>query len=411
MQTFDALIIGGGPAGATTALLLAEAGWSVAVVEKKLFPRRKVCGEFISATSLPLMKKLGLADFYLTHGGPEVRRVGLFAAKTILSSAMPPANQSLNHWGRALGREHLDGQLLQRANQAGASLWQPWTAKTLERNADLFVVTLVSSDQIKQLSARTVIIANGSWEKGLEPMSAPRHKPSDLLAFKAHFKDCDLASDLMPLLTFPGGYGGLVHSDNDRVTLSCCIRRDALQEARQLYAGLPAGDAVLKHIDTACLGVRQALLCAKREGNWLSAGPIRPGIRKYYSEGIFFVGNIAAEAHPVVAEGISMAMQSAWLLAQILRAHQNEILSNKNSADAGRDYAKQCRAHFANRIHAAAVFAQFAMRPWAVDMILPVLKRFPSILTVGAKLSGKAKQVVPVTISTKLTANETENTI
>src|SRR6202158_4603312 len=92
---FDALIIGGGPAGATAALLLANAGWSVAIVEKKIFPRRKVCGEFISATSLPLLHKLGIADFYLTHGGPEVRRVGLFAADTILASAMPPANHSL----------------------------------------------------------------------------------------------------------------------------------------------------------------------------------------------------------------------------------------------------------------------------------------------------------------------------
>src|ERR1700733_9954824 len=100
---FDALIIGGGPAGATIALLLADVGWSVAIVEKKIFPRRKVCGEFISATSLPLLETFGIADFYLTHGGPEVRRVGLFAAGTVLSSAMPPATNSLNHWGRALG--------------------------------------------------------------------------------------------------------------------------------------------------------------------------------------------------------------------------------------------------------------------------------------------------------------------
>ena len=122
-------------------------------------------------------------------------------------------------------------------------------------------------------------------------------------------------------------------------------------------------------------------------------------------------GNIAGEAHPVVAEGISMAIQSAWLLSQILLVRQNEILSGKNSADAGQDYTKQWNAHFANRIHAAAVFAQLAMRPWAVGMILPILKLFPSILTFGAKLSGKVKQVVPVTISTKLTSNEKESTI
>ncbi len=51
MNAYDALVIGGGPAGAVSALLLARAGWNVAVVEKERFPRGKVCGEFISAAT------------------------------------------------------------------------------------------------------------------------------------------------------------------------------------------------------------------------------------------------------------------------------------------------------------------------------------------------------------------------
>lgn len=411
---FDALIIGSGPAGATTALLLAEAGWSVAIVEKKTFPRRKVCGEFISATSLPLLRKLGLADFYLTHGGPEVRRVALFAQNTVLTSAMPRANCSLNHWGRALGREHLDSALRDEAIRAGAKLWQPWHVKTLERHAAFFTCTIASHHQIEQhLAARVVIMAHGSWERGLESSSSYAHKPADLLAFKSHFRDCELAPDLMPLLAFPGGYGGLVHSDSGRVTLSCCIRRDILQNTRREYPGLQAGDAILQHISTACLGVRQVLLHAKREGNWLAAGPIRPGVRKCYADGVFFVGNIAGEAHPIVAEGISMAMQSAWLLSQTLLTKQDKILSGKTLTDMGRDYTKKWHAHFVKRIQTAAIFAQLAMRPWIGAILLPILEHFPSLLTCGAKLSGKIKQVVivPVMTSTKLTASEKESTI
>ena len=55
VECFDAIVLGGGPGGATAGLLLARAGWSVAVIEKALFPRRKVCGEYISATNLPLL--------------------------------------------------------------------------------------------------------------------------------------------------------------------------------------------------------------------------------------------------------------------------------------------------------------------------------------------------------------------
>jgi flavin-dependent dehydrogenase len=408
---FDALIIGAGPAGATTALLLAQAGWSVAIVEKKTFPRRKVCGEFISATSLALLQKLGMDEFYLANAGPEIRRVGLYTADTIITSAMPQANQSLNHWGRALGREHLDTALLDIAVKAGASLWQPWTVNTFQRHADLFTCDISSEDKVEQISARVMIMASGSWERGPAFANHDAHKTSDLLAFKAHFKHTELAPDLMPLLAFPGGYGGLVHTDNNRVTLSCCIRRDVLQRIRKKYQGLNAGEAVFQHISSHCLGVQNALSHAQREGNWLAAGAIKPGIRRRYHDGMFFVGNIAGEAHPIIAEGISMAMQSAWLLSQILLAHQQEILLKKNSEQAGLAYTKQWNKHFSNRIHAASVFSQFAMRPRSVSLLLPIIKRFPQFLTFGAKLSGKINQVVPITASTELTASEMENTI
>jgi flavin-dependent dehydrogenase len=408
---FDALVIGAGPAGATSALLLAQAGWSVAIVEKKLFPRRKVCGEFISATSLPLLQKLGILDFYVAEAGPEARQVGLFAGDTILASAMPLANHTLGQWGRALGREHLDTILLNRAVEAGAKLWQPCEVKSWQRKASLFVTTISCEHNIEQITSRVLIMANGSWERGPKDSKAILHQPSDLLAFKAHFTQSDLGVDVMPLLAFRGGYGGLVHSDKGRVTLSCCIRRDRLQKLRQRYLGMSAGEAVLRHISSECLGVRQVLRAAQREGRWLSAGPIRPGIRRQYAEGVFYVGNVAGEAHPIVAEGISMAMQSGWLLSQVLLKAKDKMMVNKNLAEIGRNYTNQWRGNFAKRIRAAEVFAYVAMRPWMVAILLPLLKWFPAILTYGATLSGKINQVVPLTFSAKLTAIEKENAI
>lgn len=390
----DILIVGGGPAGATTGLLLARSGWSVAIVEKKNFPRPKVCGEFISAATLPLMQELGILNFYATHAGPAVQQVGLFAADTMLTSAMPPADNSFGKWGRALGREYLDEVLLNEARQAGAKIWQPWSASALEDKQTHFMCTVATKDKTAEIAAQLIIIANGSWERSVVKRPDILHSQSDLLAFKARFRNCILEHDLMPLISFPGGYGGLVHSDSEHVTLSCCIRRDVLQKIRVQNPRLQAGDAVLHYIKSTCVGVHRVLSSAYREGPWLSVGPLWPGIRRCYDNGIFYVGNIAGEAHPVIAEGISMAMQSAWLLSQLLFTLPQGRVVRKDLASIGRDYRKKWNAQFANRIRAAAFFAQMASRPQVMALLLPIIKRFPGLLTYGATLSGKIKEVV-----------------
>jgi len=234
-----------------------------------------------------------------------------------------------------------------------------------------------------------VIAATGSWERSpfWDP-AAPAHRDSDLLAFKAHFSNCRLASDLMPLLVFPGGYGGMVHSDMGRVSLSCCIRRDALRKCRHGRSER-AGEIVLEHIRESCRAVRTILADARVEGPVLSAGPIRPGPRAFYRDGIFFVGNCAGEAHPIIAEGISMAMQSAWLLCR-------QLIGNTSPGrldDVGRAYAFEWRRHFAFRTCAAALFAGAALTPASHAILRPLLKWQPGLLALGARLSGKAHRL------------------
>src|SRR5271170_2576557 len=115
IERFEVVVIGGGPGGATAAQLLAQSGWSVAIVERKAFPRRKVCGEYLSATNLPLFDRLGLADEFRDRAGPAVQRVALFAGNRTVTAPLPRFAARSGEWGRALGREHLDTILVDRA--------------------------------------------------------------------------------------------------------------------------------------------------------------------------------------------------------------------------------------------------------------------------------------------------------
>jgi flavin-dependent dehydrogenase len=389
---YDALIIGGGPAGGTAALLLARAGWRVALIERKAFPRRKVCGEYLSGTNLPLLRCLGLGDAFEEAAGPEARRVAVFSGAVSVSADLPRPRHG---WGRALGREHLDTMVLQRATQAGAEIWQPWSAVALARRGEQVICRIKSQETQAEaeLIAPLAIAAHGSWEPGSLPTHLGRApvRADDLLGFKAHLRRTSLPRDLMPLLAFPGGYGGMVHSDGERVSLSCCIRRDRLA---RLQRGGSAGEAVLGHILESCRAAREVLADARIDGPWLAAGPIRPGVRLHLQQGIFPIGNLAGEAHPVVAEGISMAMQSAWLLVSRLQAWRAQGGDRTHLRQVGAAYGSAWRHMFAPRVYAAALIAHWAMRPRLVASAAPLLRGFPALLNWGARLSGKARSVV-----------------
>ena len=401
MTLYDALVVGAGPSGSASALTLVRAGWSVAIVEKSAFPRRKVCGEFISATTLPLLRKLGVGEEFLAQAGPPVREVGLYGGDTILRAEMPRVENSADAYGRALGRDHLDTLMLRAAVDAGAHVWQPWTVKTLARGGDgTHVATLQDGHACTHVRARLVIAAHGSWERGALPTHPAQQRPraSDLFAFKAHYLDCDLPAGLMPLLVFPGGYGGMVRTDGGRVTLSCCIRRDMLARCRAVHTGLAAAEAVIAHLRNSSRAVDTVLGGATIDERWLAAGPIRPGIREFRSDGVFAVGNAAGEAHPLVAEGISMAIQSAALLCGKLIAESPRLSCDRAIAELAQAYRADWRSNFSRRVHAAAFFAQIATRPVTAQLATALLERVPSLLTCGAYVAGKS-QLAPTAAS------------
>jgi menaquinone-9 beta-reductase len=397
-NAYDAIIVGGGPAGATSAVLLAEAGWRVAVVEKAPFPRRKVCGEFISETTWPLLQQLGVAGPLLKIAGPRIRRVGLYAAKAMVTAELGSIRGRAQNGGRAVGREQLDTLLLQRAAAAGATIWQPSALAQFGNNDGRYECTIVDKGtrRSRVLRSRIVIAAHGSWESGPLPTQDLRRpsRPSDLFGFKARFIGSALPPDLMPLLAFPGGYGGMVRTDGGRVSLSCCIRRDQLEDCRRKWPDVRAGEAVLLHIKSSCMGVALAMAAATPDGVWLSAGPLRTGIRTFGRDGIFAVGNAAAEAHPIVAEGISIAIQSAALLCEQLIAHPGRMSAQPGSARLLKrvrdEYTRAWRINFSRRLFVAAAFAHIFMRPVSARIAATLLEVFPKLLTEGARWTGKA---------------------
>jgi 2-polyprenyl-6-methoxyphenol hydroxylase-like FAD-dependent oxidoreductase len=396
----------------------------VALVEKQAFPRRKVCGECIAASNLPLLDALGIGAAFAAAAGPELRHVELMHGETTVRAELPAATDTQHRWGRALGRETLDTLLLERARQSGAHILQPYRVQTIDGVGGDWQCHVQGRNNSapRTLSTPLVIDAHGSWEAlhidhaPADPgQSDPAHssgeqidtghtgraraprRRGDLFAFKAHFSGGTLAPGVLPVLALNGGYGGIVVADRGITTLACCVRRDRLDALRAAAPGQPAGVVVEAWLKQECAGVAAALNGATREGTWLSSGPLTPGIRLQASDTILRIGNAAGEAHPIIGEGMSMALQSAWMLSTLLLAADRRV--GDWQAVVARTYAIQWRRQFAPRMRLAATFAHLAMRPLTATALLALARAWPGLLTQGARHGGKttgAARIDPV---------------
>jgi flavin-dependent dehydrogenase len=405
----DVLVIGGGPAGSSAAIGLANAGWRVVLVEQHRFPRQKVCGECIGAGNFPLLDRLGVGGEVRRRAGPELKRVGWMDSGDSVTADMPRCPSGPDGYGRALGRDILDSLLLQRAQAVGVEVLQPARVRAIRGTPGEFRCDIVNTPNARgareanapsfTICSAIVIDARGSWQRGprfdvscpiVDPALAPQRQ-EDLFAFKASFISTSLPAGFLPVIALVGGYGGMVVANDGRTTVAVCLRRDTLRSIRARYRGLQAGLAVERHLGECCSGLRNALQVGERQGPWLSVGPLRPGMRLGESPGIYRVGNAAGESHPLVGEGMTMALQSSGMLVDCLLTQADRTSEAELLKLAHRAYAYAWRSAFASRLRYAAAYAQIAMRPALASPAGYALSRWPALLTTAARFAGKAR--------------------
>ena len=125
---------------------------------------------------------------------------------------------------------------------------------------------------------------------------------------------------------------------------------------------------------------------------------------------LFRIGNAAGEAHPIIGEGMSMAMQSAWLLCTRLldAGRTGNASADAVQRDVGRRYAEAWRDSFGPRLQLAAAFAHAAMHPASAASLVVLARAWPGLLTLGARFAGKARSVAdPASIDSRQALNET----
>jgi flavin-dependent dehydrogenase len=147
-RSWDVVVIGAGPAGALAARQAAAEGLRVLLVDRKSFPRSKVCGGCLNGKALAALDSAGLGGLVERLGGIDLDTLELRLGGRVARIALPV--------GKALARDAFDAALVEEAVAAGAD-FLPATTATVEPVGESERVVQLNR-QGRGTSVRTLVV-------------------------------------------------------------------------------------------------------------------------------------------------------------------------------------------------------------------------------------------------------------
>jgi flavin-dependent dehydrogenase len=328
MKSFDAIIVGAGPAGSALAALLARQGQKVALVERDRLPRDKLCGEFLSPEARSLFQRIGCLDRVL---GLSPATIGRARFTTTSGQAL---ELDLPGEGLGLSRRALDHTLFEFAGECGAHTFTDAEV----RDVDPFAAGVRSSTTVtvrfgaqrnapEEWRAPLTVLAHGRCS-GLDRRlgRAFPARTHGTLGFKRHMRvshgdrtEATLRAieNTVEIHTFAGGYCGLCFVERRRVNVCAFVDRRLTRKLSavnwdELVTTMRARNAVLdarfhdlSGLDEPALAVAEVPLCARESR--LGSVPI--------------IGDSAGMVAPLCGGGQVTALRSALAVAEICDTH------------------------------------------------------------------------------------------
>ncbi len=321
MSDWAAVVVGAGPAGSATALLLARAGARVLLADRARFPRDKACSEYLSPAATAILERLDPALLpAIERATPPPGRLG--GMKVVAPDGTAAVGRFREgRWSYALPRTTFDTLLRAAAARAGAVIKEGATVEDLvyEGRAVAGVVARDGgSGKREVVGARVVIGADGlrsvvARRLGLRRSSAPHR-----IAFSVHLAGVAGMTDLGEMHIGRrgegGGYVGLGPIGPDLVTLALVLPAEAARrQGRALQADLlPAVERFP--------GLAGRFARARVIRPVLTTGPFAQWSRRAVAPagGAVLVGDAADFFDPFTGQGIFAALRGAELVADPL---------------------------------------------------------------------------------------------
>ena len=359
MRRTPALIVGGGPAGAAAALLLARAGSPHLLIERSGETGDALCGGFLSWRTLETLEAIGVRRGALNRD--DIRRLRLFAGKHKVEAWLPRPALAVSRW-------RLDTLLVEHAITAGAAVERGVAV----RGAEGLTVHLADNGEI---AAEALFLATGKHD--LRGLARPVERDDDpALGLRVRLGPSDtldrMVGGTIELHLFDRGYAGLARQEDG--TVNCCM---AVHRSRLSEAGSP--DALLDMLgrESPRLGDR---LAYRAGGGAIDAVANVPyGWRAAdTAPGIFRLGDQGACIPSLAGEGMGIAIESG------LRAATAYL---RGGPDAAVAYQQRFSRDLARPFAVAGAIRAAAERPIWAAALAGAVRLAPQLAGIAAHLT------------------------
>jgi flavin-dependent dehydrogenase len=337
-SSYDIAVIGGGPAGATVAALLAMRGRSVVLFEKTPHPRFHI-GESLLPKNVPIFERLGVLD--------QVRAIGMYKPGAEFIAEDHPERQNFlfsealdpnPHYSFQVRRSQFDEILLRNAAAKGAEVLERCTVTDIAFGPAEQRIAYERDGTRNTCVAKFVIDASGrdGFLAGRMKLRS-RNKDHNSAAMFGHFKDVPAEAWTTPgnigIYLFEHGWMWMIPLADGTTSVGAVCMPDHLKSRRGPL------DEFYFHTLKMCPKIWTSLEKATLVSPVRGAGNYSYTTERAFGDGYLLLGDAYAFVDPVFSSGVFIAMSSAELAAvavdealkrperaeRLFRAYQREV--------------------------------------------------------------------------------------
>ncbi len=305
------LVVGGGPAGSVTALLLARAGVTVSLVDRARFPRPKPCGECLNPGAVAALNRLHLLQPVL--GGDPATIEGWELRTASGERAVGRFGAHVGH-GLGIPRSVLDGILLQEARRAGVHVYEGERVVDVQLSSPGRWTATITGSRSQPVETTVSVLVGAD---GLRSVVSRR---TGMLARSPRLRKVSRTFHVRGIS--PADVGGVLLLEDGMTLGAAPVRRDRdLWNCTIVVMAGPGAKPLATHPHALLSGALERLGDGGAGRAWevvggpWASGPFDWPTRRAAGGGIFLVGDAAGYFDPFTGQGIFRALRSAELAA------------------------------------------------------------------------------------------------